>query len=214
MRHPIRRLLDCFEVLLFLGFTAWFIWRLEFTHRNTWLIFPAWFAASFLLHRDTPKTIGWRADNLRSSSLRAAPVFAIFIVTVTLTGLAIQGLNRPAFHLLSMRRLVDYFAFCLLQQVALSSFLVNRLLFVFSSRHVVSLTAGLVFAALHWPNPVLVPLTFIGGTAMAFLFATDRNIIPLAVGQTILGTLVWWAFPIAWHHALRVGPAYYWPYIP
>lgn len=85
-------------------------------------------------------------------------------------------------QLLTFRRSVDYFAFCLLQQVALNSFLVNRLLSVFSSRQTVALIAGLIFAALHLPNPVLVPLTFIGGTAMAFLFATDRNIIPLAAG--------------------------------
>ncbi len=81
-----------------------------------------------------------------------------------------------------------------------------------SPRWLSSLLAGAIFAALHWPNPVLVPVTFISGTAMAWLFARQRNIIPLAVGQAILGSLVWWAFPLAWHHSLRVGPVYYLPY--
>ncbi len=40
----------------------------------------------------------------------------------------------------------------------------------------------------------------------------QRNILPLALAQAILGTLTWWAFPLAWHHSLRVGPAYYLPY--
>jgi len=31
-----------------------------------------------------------------------------------------------------------------------------------------SLIAGTIFAALHWPNPVLVPLTWIGGIAMSW----------------------------------------------
>jgi membrane protease YdiL (CAAX protease family) len=100
-------------------------------------------------------------------------------------------------------------AFCLLQQIALNSYLTNRLLGAMSSPAPVSLLTGILFAALHWPNPVLVPLTFIGGVVMAWLFARERNIIPLAIGQGILGTLVWWAFPVAWHHGLRVGPGFY-----
>ena len=68
-----------------------------------------------------------------------------------------------------------------------------------------ALVAGALFGALHWPNPVLVPLTFVGGVAMAWLFATERNILVLALGQALLGALVWWAFPIAWHHSMRVG---------
>jgi hypothetical protein len=47
---------------------------------------------------------------------------------------------------------------------------------------------------------------------MAWMFARERNILPLAVGQALLGSLVWWAFPVAWHHMLRVGPGYYSPY--
>jgi len=78
-----------------------------------------------------------------------------------------------------------------------------------SSPAVASLLAGTIFAALHWPNPLLIPLTFIGGATMAWFFARERNIIPLAIGQGILGTLVWWAFPVAWHHGMRVGPVFY-----
>ena len=70
-------------------------------------------------------------------------------------------------------------------------------------------TGGLLFGALHWPNPVLVPLTFIGGVVMCWLFARERNILPLVLGQALLGALVWWAFPLAWHHSMRVGPGYY-----
>jgi len=99
--------------------------------------------------------------------------------------------------------------FCLLQQVALNSHVTNRFLETSLSRVRVALLVGTLFAALHWPNPVLVPLTGIGGSVMAWLFARERNILPLAVAQGILGTLVWWAFPVAWHHAMRVGPGFY-----
>jgi membrane protease YdiL (CAAX protease family) len=117
-------------------------------------------------------------------------------------------LHRLPEHLIEPKRFAGYFAFCLLQQVGLNSFLMNRLLTAFEKPEPAALVAGLVFGALHWPNPVLVPLTFIGGVAMAWLFAKERNILPLALGQAILGALVWWAFPLAWHHSMRVGPGY------
>jgi len=97
----------------------------------------------------------------------------------------------------------------LLQQVALNSLVTNRLLAAMDSPLRASLISGLFFALLHWPNPVLVPLTFVGGALMAWLFWKDRNILTLTIWQTILGTLAWKAFPIAWHHSMRVGPGYY-----
>jgi membrane protease YdiL (CAAX protease family) len=119
-----------------------------------------------------------------------------------------------AFHRLPPRvtepwRFFAYFAFCLLQQVALNSYLTNRLSYALEEPRAAALVAGLIFAALHWPNPVLVPLTFVGGTAMSWLFSRERNILPLTVGQAILGTLVWWVFPVSWHHGMRVGPGFY-----
>jgi membrane protease YdiL (CAAX protease family) len=97
----------------------------------------------------------------------------------------------------------------LLQQIGLQSLTMNRLLAGLRSQAMAAFVGGLLFAALHWPNPVLVPLTLIGGTVMCWLFARDRNILPLVLGQSILGVLVWWAFPPAWHHSMRVGPGYY-----
>jgi membrane protease YdiL (CAAX protease family) len=121
-------------------------------------------------------------------------------------------LHRPAYHVIEPRRLASYLAFCLLQQVALNSLLTNRLLAAFDGKvGPAAAIAGLVFGVLHWPNPVLVPITLVGGVGMAWLFAKARNIVPLAVGQAVLGSLIWWAFPFAWHHSMRVGPAY-WSY--
>ena len=99
-------------------------------------------------------------------------------------------------------------AFCLLQQVGLNSLVMNRLLRAFEKPLPAAVVAGVIFSALHWPNPVLVPLTLVGGVAMAWLFGKERNILPLMLGQAILGALVWWAFPVAWHHSMRVGPGF------
>ena len=188
---------------------AWYIWQLQAVYFFAWLVFPVWLLASFLAHGDTPQTMGWRADNLWSATKRFALVFAPGIAGLFLAGILLGALHRPTHHLLVPKHFFGYMAFCLLQQVGLNSYLTNRLLATMNSPAIAPLLSGTIFAALHWPNPVLIPLTFIGGTAMAWLFARDRNIIPLAIGQGILGTLVWWAFPMAWHHGMRVGPGFY-----
>jgi len=197
------------EVLVFGGFVAWYIWQLQAVYFFAWLVFPVWLLASFLVHGDTPQTMGWRADNLWSATKRFALVFAPGIAGLFLAGILLGAVHRPTHHLLVPKHFFGYMAFCLLQQVGLNSYLTNRLLATMNSPAIASLLSGTIFAALHWPNPVLIPLTFIGGTAMAWLFARERNIIPLAIGQGILGTLVWWAFPMAWHHGMRVGPGFY-----
>ena len=43
---------------------------------------------SFLLRRDTPKTLGWRADNLSAACKQAAIVFAIMAAALIAIGLA------------------------------------------------------------------------------------------------------------------------------
>jgi hypothetical protein len=211
--HPMKsstlRFPNLIEPLAFSAYVAWYIWQLQAPYFRAWLIFPVWLLASFMFHEDTPKTIGWRADNLWSATKRSAVILAPCAAGLCLAGIFLGGLHRPAQHLLVPKHFFGYMAFCLLQQVGLNSYLTNRLLGATSSTVGASLLSGTIFAALHWPNPVLIPLTFVGGVGMAWLFARDRNIIPLAVWQGVLGTLVWWAFPVAWHHAMRVGPGFY-----
>ncbi len=209
MKPSTLRSLNLVEVLVFSAFVAWYIWQLQASYFFSWLVFPVWMLASFVVHDDTPKTMGWRADNLWSATKRSTAFFAICTVGLFLVGVFLGALHRPLRHHFDLKHFFGYMGFCLLQQVAMNSYLTNRLLAVMKSPAVAALLAGAIFAALHWPNPLLIPLTFMGGVAMAWLFAHDRNIIPLAIGQGILGTLVWWAFPVAWHHGMRVGPGFY-----
>lgn len=204
----VLRWLAIADVVCIPAIIIFFIWRLQFTHRNSWIIFPAWIIASFLIHRDTPKTLGWRIDNLKSSAREAGIFFGIAIAIVLALDLA-RGIPKDLTWNAVAGHLWTYFAFCLLQQVALNSFFNNRLISLISSPWLSSLVAGLIFASAHWPNPVLVPVTLVGGAAMAWLFRRNRNVLTLALGQAIVGSLLIWAFPPAWIHNLRVGPGYY-----
>jgi membrane protease YdiL (CAAX protease family) len=210
MTPGAKRALALVDVVGLPIFILAFIWRLQFTTNWAWLGFVVWMIASFAIHRDTPRTLGWRADNLWSATKRAAVVFAILASALLLTGILLRAPWHLPEHLIKLNRLWSYFAFCVLQQVALNSLLMNRMIFLVSRRWLAAALTGVIFAACHWPNPVLVPITFVGGTVMAWLFARERNIVPLAVMQALLGTLAWWAFPLAWHHHLRVGPGYFW----
>jgi hypothetical protein len=203
------RFLTLVEALGLAGYIAWYIWQLQATKPNSWIVFPIWLIASIFLHRDTPKTLGWRADNLWAAAYLGRWVFVLFTAASCIAALLFGAFHRSPLPLAEWRRFAGYSAFCLLQQVALNSYLTNRLLYAFEDVRPTAALAGFVFAALHWPNPVLVPLTFIGGTTMSWLFARERNIIPLTIGQAFIGTLVWWAFPTAWHHGMRVGPGFY-----
>ena len=209
MTTAARRSFILIEAFAFSAYVGWYIWRLQASTWSSWVVFPIWMLASFVVHRDTPKTIGWRADNLWIATKHSAMVFLPCMAALCVVGIFLGAMHRVPGHLLLPKHFFGYMAFCLLQQAGLNSYLTNRLLGAMDSPALASVLAGTIFAALHWPNPVLVPLTFIGGVAMAWLFARERNILPLALFQGILGTLVWWAFPVAWHHAMRVGPCFY-----
>jgi hypothetical protein len=187
----------------------WIIWYEPPKTSHAWILLPVWLTASFLIHRDTPRTLGWRADNLWPAFRRASMILGPMAAAVILVGFA-RGVRIPtAPGSFAPQHFINYFAFCLLQQVALNSLLSNRLFFLTKQIPITALATGAIFAILHWPNPVLMPATFLAGVAMSWLFLRDRNILPLAFWHMALGLLVGWALPIAWHHGLRVGPGYY-----
>jgi membrane protease YdiL (CAAX protease family) len=187
----------------------WIIWREPPQISHAWILLPAWMAASFAIHKDTTRTLGWRADNLWPAFRRASFILGPMAFGLLAVGFA-RGVHIPnSRDTFALRHLWNYFAFCVLQQVALNSFLSNRAFFLTKRMPTSALITGTIFAILHWPNPVLMPATLVAGLVMSCLFLRERNILPLAVWHMILGILVGWSLPIGWHHGLRVGPGYY-----
>src|SRR5437016_10590283 len=120
-----RRSLILIEAFVFSAYVGWFIWRLQTSIRPSWLVFPVWLVASFLIHRDTPKTLGWRADNLWPATRQGLVFFVAFLAVVGVAGLLLGALHHLPKHLIDERRFVGYFSFCLLQQIAVNSYLMN-----------------------------------------------------------------------------------------
>ncbi len=203
------RVLTFLEAFALAGYIACYIWRLQAGYPKSVLVFPVWLLVSAILHRDNFQTLGWRVDNLWPATRQGAWVFVAMVALTAGVGLLLGTFHRFPHHLVDARHFLNYAAFCVFQQVALNSYLSNRLQYSLESRHWTAFVAAAVFAALHWPNPVLVPLTFVGGAAMSWLFLRERNILPLSAGQAVIGTLAWGAFPVIWHHGMRVGPGFY-----
>ena len=209
MSKATSRFFTLLEVLAFAAYIGLYIWKLQTALWYSWIVFPVWLVASFLIHGDSLEAIGWRVGNLRTAVKGSTLLLGPAAAALAIIGLVLEGWHLRSGGLLVPKNFFTYTAFCLLQQIGLNSYLTNRLVGAQETSSRAVIFSAAVFAALHWPNPVLIPLTFIGGCAMAWLFLKERNILPLAVWQGVLGTLVWWAFPVAWHHGMRVGPGFY-----
>ena len=114
------------EVILFPAFVVWYIWQLQFTARWTWIVVLIWPPMSFLAHRDTPVTIGWRVDNLREATKQAAITYGLMIATLLVIGFVLHAWRLEWFAVgeplhsppreISLGRVGAYAAFCLLQR--------------------------------------------------------------------------------------------------
>ena len=88
MTAPALRFLYFIEALAFSAYVGWYIWQLESSNWSSWIVFPVWLIASIIVHKDTPKTLGWRADNLWNAAKRSAVLFLPSILLICAVGIA------------------------------------------------------------------------------------------------------------------------------
>jgi len=199
------RILAAGEVLIVFAGVMAYIWRLQFTFPDFAVILLVFIVATFFVHGDRlQKDLGFGSGGL-IAGIRVLAVPTLMIAAV----LIIFSVPARFFAIDRLAGLEKYFAWCLLQQFALQSFFGHRLLQVLKSQNRAAWVNAGLFATVHLPNPVLVPITFVGGYILTRVFFSTRNLIPLALSQAIIGSLLSVALPFAWHHGLRVGPGYY-----
>lgn len=130
--------------------------------------------------------------------------------------LVVAGLGNPmAFSLPNFGKrfavsVLYYLGNALWQQVLLNGYFYPRLEQSFGEdKEKTMLAVGILFALVHLPNPVLVPVTMIGGMLCAYFFQKTRNIYLLIIAHSILAVAVMYLWPESWHHHLRIGPGYF-----
>lgn len=185
------------------AFTAVVLIDIWFLHSRTWWgdALPGVFALiSFAAHREL---LGFGLRDLEEA-LRAWRMMVLISAAAVFVGLLFK--SHPLNLLL---RGIVYFAWCVVQQLLLQNMIYRRIRSGLGATRSAAFLGGVLFAAAHLPNPVLVPATLIWGTISTRLFERRPSIIAIALLQTLLSSLLIWLTPVAWNHQFRVGPGYW-----
>jgi len=198
------------ELALFLALVFSFIWLWAHAFPSATLaVYVAGLGITFathIIHRETPETIGLRLDNLQAALVDAAvptlPLVALFV------GYGLMG-GRYNAAVLDPERFARVLAWGFLQQYLLQGFIHRRLMILLPTNRTRELAVAGIFALLHLPNPILVPVTFLAGYVFAVLYRRHPNLAVLALCHAVGSTAVAFAFEPGALHKMRVGPGYF-----
>jgi len=148
--------------------------------------------ATYLVRRRTEswRALGFRADNLREGLLPVG--ITTFVAAAGLIGIAtLRGTAVRVSDLLVLLAL--YPAWALVQQLAFQGLLHNRLTMLVRAPVLQVLITAAAFACVHFGNPGLMVLTFLGGIVWSVLYRRWPNLWLLAGSHTVLAAL---AYPL------------------
>lgn len=147
-----------------------------------------------------------------------APPLKFTIVVIVLgvavaAGVMLAGAELGTLHGLfgTRNRLLHagmYLGWTIVQQWIQQAFFFVRLERVLHRGMLASFTAAAMFGLAHLPNPVLAPLTFLGGWLLSELYRRYRSVLPLGIAQGLVGLAVAVAVPDHINHHMRVGLGY------
>ena len=167
---------------------------------------------SHVLRGESLRDLGFRLDNL----LPALKLLLLPMVVIAAIALLIGLLSgtRPDFFRWHGERLILFqlalgFGWGLLQQYVLQSF-VNRRAQIIWGRGIVSvLLTALIFSLLHFPNPWLMLVTFVGGLVWAFVYQRQPNLFALAFSHGVMTWMLVSTLPPSALNHLRIGLKYF-----
>lgn len=141
------------------------------------------------------------AGPARSAWIEAGVLSAAGLALLLAASLA-AGQQAPA--LPDHERLLRYLGWVALQQLWLARFLLPHLQGLGIQR-ALPIWAGLLFCALHLPNDGLMLLTFVGGTAWAWLALRHGRLLPQIASHAALGLAAMALLPPGLLRSLEVG---------
>lgn len=167
---------------------------------------------SHFLRRESLRDLGFRFDNLlRAAKLLTLPMIVVAVLCVGL-GL-ILGTRPDLLRWHPERPIVGQlalgFAWGFLQQYVLQSFINRRAQIVWQKGVRSVVLTALVFSFLHFPNPWLMLVTFIGGLVWAFVYQRAPNLFALAISHSLMTWVVVSTLPMTALNHLRIGFKYF-----
>lgn len=101
-----------------------------------------------------------------------------------------------------------YLTWAIVQQWIQQAFFLVRLERVMHRGVAASFITAILFGLAHLPNPVLAPLTFLGGWLLSELYRRHRNVLPLGIAHGLVGLAIAISVPDHINHHMRVGLGY------
>ena len=101
-----------------------------------------------------------------------------------------------------------YLIWAVVQQWIQQSFFFTRMERVFDRGMLASFTTAALFGLAHLPNPVLAPVTFLGGWFLSELYRRYRSVVPLGIAHGVVGLAIALSVPDSLNHHMRVGLGY------
>jgi hypothetical protein len=183
-----------------------YIWRWRFRHPLSWILILGFVLVSHVLRHETPASLGFRVENLKSAL--AALVPSVLMLTAALLAMGIICHTIRAVTLQSaFLSLALYCFWGLFQQYLLNGYFLNR--FVKVSPAFAPLIAAIAFSGIHTPNWFLIIVTFFAGFVCAKIYLKFRNLYVLGLAHGVIGFLLYLCVPDTISHHLYVGPKWF-----
>jgi membrane protease YdiL (CAAX protease family) len=199
---------DWMEISVAYGLILSVLWSPRPLQRVLWVAAVAGVAAIIARSFDGWKAMGLRPANFRRS-LWIAGTALLPAGAAIAAALRLHTLHLPRGGLAGfIETYIAYAVWTGAQQFLLQGFFLSRLLRVIAKPAAAALAAALLFALAHLPNPILAPITLLGGFAACLLFLRYRNLYPLMMAHAILGITVALTIPGPTVHNMRVGLGY------
>jgi hypothetical protein len=198
-----RRVSEIAEAIAFFLALLAYLWLLAIRLPWSGVLALLAVAVSWRRRSLTPKSLGLGWDDFRASGQRWMAVW-IFSVSLFL----VLG-YRSLFSFAALTHGAAYFAWGAAQQVVYQSMTYLPLRDNLKSRGLAAGLAGAAFSIMHFPNPILVPATFVWGVASSLLFERCRTVWGLALLQTMLASTLFWITPLELNRNFQIGPYYY-----
>jgi hypothetical protein len=161
-------------------------------------------ATCFARDKTTARMLGLRLDNFLRVLGRLALPLGVFVILAVTVGLA-AGTLRFGTKFYSMLLTVPLWA--LLQQYMLLAFANHRLRALAGGRSAAA--TALMFALLHFPNPVLMIVCAAGGYIWAREYEREPNLFATAITHTVASAFLANSFPGSLLKNMVVGYNYF-----
>jgi membrane protease YdiL (CAAX protease family) len=160
-------------------------------------------------HRERGETfseVGFRTDNFLAACrflLLPTAIVVLFVVVISWT------FNHAIFVAPWRSRFLLLPLWALFQQYALNGFINRRAQLALGKGPKSVVLVALVFSLLHFPNPLLAVLTFVGGLIWAAVYQQRPNLFALALSHTVSSLTLALAVSPKLLDSFRVGFKYF-----